>query len=81
MRAEFTWDEAVMNQAVIGMGLYYENELKVIQYVKIEKNTRQVIVHCTDGDVFTTRQDAILEFEVNNKLILKKVTKKQLRGK
>ena len=46
MKANFTFDEMIYNSVAKGKGIYYDNELKVIDYVKLEKDTRQLTVHC-----------------------------------
>jgi hypothetical protein len=81
MIVEFTFDEAIYNNNLSGINIYYEEELKVIDYVKFDKVTRQLIVNCTDGDVFLARQDEIFSFEVTNQKTLKKPNRKRLKGK
>ena len=81
MKADFTFDEAVYNKNLSGMGVYHEDELKTIDYIKLAKGTRQLSINCTDGDVFLARQDEIFTFEVTADKILKKPNRKRLRGK
>lgn len=65
-KAIFTFDEMVYNTVVSGKSIYYNDELKIIDYVKLIKDTRQIQIHCVDGDVFLVNQDNKFEFEVNN---------------
>jgi len=64
-RASFTFDEMVYKTVVNGKQIYYNNDLKTIDYVKITKDTRQMQIICTDGSVFLANQDDIFDFEVN----------------
>lgn len=64
--ASFTFDEMVYNTVVNGKQIYYNGELKTINYVKLMKDTRQMQVVCQDGDVFLANQDDPFLFEVNN---------------
>jgi hypothetical protein len=64
-KTSFTFDEMVYNTVVGGKQIYYDNTLKIIDYVKLVKDTRQVQIHCTDGDIFLANQDDEFDFEVN----------------
>ena len=68
-KADFTFDEMVYNNIVAGKQFYYKEEgqseeLKTIDYVKLIKATRQVAIHCTDGDIMLANQDEEFTFEV-----------------
>jgi hypothetical protein len=63
--ASFTFDEMVYNTVVNGKQIYYNGELKTINYVKLMKDTRQMQIVCQDGDVFLANQDDSFLFEVN----------------
>ena len=68
-KVKFTPYEAIFNNALSGMSIYHQsspNQAWVIDYVKVEKQTRTLEVHCTNGEVFIANQDDILEWEVNN---------------
>ena len=80
MIANFTFDEMVYNSIAKGRIIYYDGEQKVIDYIKMDKNTRQLIINCTDGSVFSALQDDVFQFEVNNKYEWKKPNKKRLKG-
>ena len=79
MKAHFTFDEMVYNSICSGKQIYYAEELKTIDYVKLDKPTRQIVVHCTDGDVFVAMQDDKHYFEVNQEKENKPVTKPKLK--
>lgn len=64
-QAEFTFDEMVYNTAVQGKSLYHNDVLVTIEYVKLQKETRQILIVCTNGDKFLTSQDAPKLWEVN----------------
>ena len=81
MKATFTFDEMVYNTVCSGRIIYHDGDEKVIDYVKLDKNTRQIIIHCVDGDVFSAMQDDLHEFKVNNLKEWRKPNKKKLRGK
>ena len=80
-KTEFTFDEMVYNEVVNGKKIYYDSEIKTIDYVKLVKDTRQVQVHCVDGDVFLANQDDVFEFDVNTPKPMVKPTKPKLKGK
>ncbi len=63
--ASFTFDEMVYNTVVNGKQIYYDGQLKTIDYVKLMKDTRQMQVICQDGSVFLANQDDTFLFEVN----------------
>lgn len=68
-KADFTFDEMVYNSVVAGQQFYYKEhdgpeELKTIDYVKLIKNTRQIEIHCIDGDIMLANQDEVFTFEV-----------------
>jgi len=70
-KAKFTLDEMVYNSIINGKQIYYNNELKTIDYVKIVKDTRQIQIICQPDinnhvDVFLVNQDDALDFEINN---------------
>jgi hypothetical protein len=79
-KTSFTFDEMVYNTVVSGKQIYYENETKTIDYVKMVKDTRQVQVICTDGDVFLANQDDEFFFEVNTPKPLVEPNKPKLKG-
>jgi len=87
MKAEFTFDEMVYNTVCAGRILYYEDVKKTIDYVKIDKGTRQVLIHCvieegqSEADIFVAKQDELHTFEVTANKVWKKPNKKRLRGK
>jgi hypothetical protein len=87
MKARFTFDEMIYNNVCQGKQIYYfddetgQEELKTIDYVKLEKDTRQVIVHCTDGSVFGCGQDKLHDFQVNNRKEWKSTNMKKLKGR
>jgi len=81
MRAEFTFDEYVYNQSLIGATIYYDDSLKTIEYVKLDKQTRQIIVHCVSGDVFTCMQDEMFDWEVTTEKEYKAPTLPRLKGR
>jgi len=80
-KASFTFDEMVYNTIVNGKEIYYDGIIKIIDYVKLAKDTRQIQVHCTDGDIFLANQDDEFMFEVNTPKPMKKPNKKKLKGK
>lgn len=81
MKATFSFDEMIYNQTFKGVVIYDDDDNpQVIDYIKIDKKTRQIIVSCVSGDVLTTHQDDSQSFEVNNKLEFKKPNKR-LRSK
>lgn len=86
-KAKFTFDEMVYNSVCAGKQIWYDGdgdetpELKTIDYVKMDKKSRQILVHCDDGDVFTCHQDDLFDFEVNAEKEWKKPTRKRQRGK
>lgn len=80
-KTNFTFDEMVYNTVVSGKNIYYDTELKTISYVKLIKDTRQIQIICTDGDVFLANQDDVFEWEVNNPKPLVQPNKAKLKGK
>lgn len=80
-KATFTFDEMVYNSIVNGKQIYYNDEIKVIDYVKLVKDTRQVQIICQDGEVFLVNQDDVFEFEVNSPKPMVQPTKPKLKGK
>lgn len=80
-KTNFTFDEMVYNTVVSGKNIYYGDVLKTIDYVKLVKDTRQVQIVCTDGDVFLANQDDIFEWEVNTPKPLVQPNKPKLKGK
>lgn len=71
MKAKFTLDEMVYNSIINGKEIYYNNEIKIIDYVKLIKDTRQVQIICqpdinNDVSVFLVNQDDLLEFNITN---------------
>jgi len=86
MKANFTFDEMVYNSVCTGKQIWYTNldgteELKTIDYVKLDKHSRQIIVTCTDGDTFLCKQDDVHTFEVTIEKPLNIPTLKRLNGK
>lgn len=81
MKAQFTFDEMVMNSVCTGRVIYYDDKQEVIDYIKVEKKSRQLIVHCASGLVFPCKQDDVFEFEVNNRKVWRKVNAPRLKGK
>ncbi len=79
MKAVFSFDEMVYNVVCKGKRIYYGDTLETIDYVKLEKRTRQIIVHCESGNVFPAMQDEEFEFEVTAQLESKKPNKKRLK--
>ena len=79
-QASFTFDEMVYNSVVNGKTIYYSGDTKTIDYVKLTKDTRQVQVHCTDGDVFLANQDDEFTFEVSSLKPMVKPNKPKLKG-
>jgi len=77
----FSFTEMALNVTCSGARIYYEEELKVVDYIKVEKKSRQLIVHCVDGTVFPCSEDELFEFEVNNNKVLRKSNRGRLRGK
>lgn len=86
-KVKFTFDEMVYNTICAGKQFYYDTnddgieELKTIDYVKMDKQSRQIIVHCTDGVVFPCHQDDLHNFEVTSEKIWKKPNKRRSKGK
>ncbi len=80
MKTSFTFDEMVYNTVVSGKQIYYEDEIKIISYVKIIKDTRQIQVICDDGDVFLANQDDEFFFEVNTPKPMVQPNKSKLNG-
>lgn len=80
-KTQFTFDEMVYNTVVVGKQIYYGENLKTIDFVKIVKDTRQMQIHCTDGSIFLANQDDVFEFEVNNPKTPAKPTLPKLKGK
>ena len=78
--ASFTFDEMIYNSIVNGKQIYYENELKTINYVKMVKDTRQIQIICTDDEVFLVNQDDVFNFEVNTLKPIATPTKAKLKG-
>lgn len=67
MEANFTFDEYIANNILVGAKIYHKDgSLHVIEYVKINKSTRQLNVHCVDGSVFLANQDEVFTWEVLN---------------
>ena len=77
--ASFTFDEMVYNTVVNGKQIYYNNELKTIDYVKLMKDTRQLQIVCVDNSVFLANQDDIFDFEVNTPKDKKTVTLSKIK--
>lgn len=88
MIAEFTFDEMVYNSICSGKQIWYDDdadpntspELKTIDYVKLDKKTRQIIIHCTDGDIIACLQDDIHQFEVTSNKVWKKTNRRRMKG-
>lgn len=80
-KTTFTFDEMVYNSVVNGKQIYYNDQVKVIDYVKLFKDTRQVEIHCQDGDVFLANQDDAFEFEVTTPKPKSQPTLPKLKGK
>ena len=78
--AQFTFDEMVYNSIVNGKQIYYDDVLYTIDYVKIVKNTRQVLIVTTSGDSFIVNQDDVFTFEVNNPKPMVLPNKSKLKG-
>jgi len=78
-KASFTFDEMVYNTVVNGKQIYYNNELKTIDYVKLMKDTRQLQIVCVDNSVFLANQDDIFDFEVNTPKDKKTVTLSKIK--
>ncbi len=78
--AQFTFDEMVYNAVVNGKQIYYNEILYTIDYVKLVKSTRQVLVVTTDGDSFLVNQDDVFTFEVNTPKPVVTPTKPKLKG-
>lgn len=83
-KAKITIDEMVYNTILNGKQIYYNNELKTIDYVKFVKDTRLIQVVCIanpgeEPDVFMVNQDKILEFEVDTIKPIKPPTKPKLK--
>lgn len=82
MEVNFTFDEMVYNGgSIIGKKLWHEEALHEIEYVKLVKDTRQIKVHCVNGDVFIANQDEEFTWEVSNENQNKPVTKKKIKKK
>lgn len=82
MKVNFSPDEMVYNSILSGKRFYdNDDNLLTIDYVKLEKETRQMIIHCTNGDVMTSSQDGLITWEVQSERKPKKPNKKRLRGK
>lgn len=64
-KTSFTFDEMVYNSVVNGKVIYYDDVTKTIDFVKIIKDTRQIQIHTTDGDIFLANQDSEFYFEVD----------------
>ena len=79
-RTSFTFDEMVYNSVVNGKTIYYNDVAKTISYVKLVKDTRQVQIHCTDGDIFLANQDDEFDFEVNTVKSTGQPNKPKLKG-
>ena len=78
--AQFTFDEMVYNSVVNGKQIYYNDVLYIIDYVKIVKNTRQVLVVSVEGDSFLVNQDDVFNFEVNTPKPMVTPSKPKLKG-
>lgn len=78
-KASFTFDEMVYNTVVNGKQIYYDDELKTIDYVKLMKDTRQLQIICQDGSVFLANQDDEFFFEVNNLKPKKPITLSKIK--
>lgn len=86
MKANFTFDEMVYNSICSGRQIWYKNAngtetLKTIDYVKLDKSSRQIVVNCVGGDVFLCKQDDVHTFEVLAEKELKAPNLKRLDGK
>jgi hypothetical protein len=79
-KTSFTFDEMVYNTVVNGKQIYYNEELKTIDYVKLVKDTRQLQIVCTDGDAFLANQDDEFFFDVNLPKPLVQPNKSKLKG-
>lgn len=85
MKVEFTVDEYIYNGGSVEGGLkgakvYHEDgTLHTIDYVKATKGSRILKVHSREGDVFLLNQDKSYDWEVNNELQNKPITKKKSR--
>jgi hypothetical protein len=78
--AHFTFDEMVYNSIVNGKQIYYNEILYTIDYVKLVKNTRQVLIVTTSGDSFIVNQDDVFTFEVNTPKPMVTPNKSKLKG-
>lgn len=78
--AQFTFDEMVYNSVVSGKQIYYNNTLYTIDYVKLVKNTRQVLIVTVGGDSFLVNQDDVFTFEVNTPKPMVTPNKSKLKG-
>lgn len=66
-----------LNNALKGQQFYDDDEtLQTIDYIKLEKKTRQVLYHCVSGDVITMHEDDVVAFEVTTELKNKKANKR-----
>ena len=79
-KSNFSIDEMVYNNVLQGKRIYYNQSLKVISYVKLEKKSRQVLIVCTDGDSFPVNQDDVLTWEVNTHLSMTKPNKSKIKN-
>lgn len=85
MKANFTFDEMVYNSIVAGRQFHYDEdgdgieEIKTISYVKLMKATRQVQIHCVDGDVMLANQDDEFTFEVLGEKIKVEPNRKKVK--
>lgn len=82
MKVSLPFDEMVYNTICIGKQIYHDDgTLHTISYVKLLKDTRQIKIHTTDGEVFLADQDSVFDFEITEELNSQPVTKKKIKRK
>lgn len=87
MKSLFNFHEAVYNQILSGMTIYYSedgdpaNEVPyVIDYVKVDKKLRSVKVFTVTGEGFVCAEDSRFNFEVSQEKENGSVNKKPNKG-
>ena len=86
-KVDLTFDEVVYNSILAGKLMWYDGdgdeveELKTIEFVKVIKQTRQLHIHCVDGDSFLANQDDVFTFDVTTPKVQRTVTKRKQMGR
>ena len=85
MKVDFVAEEMIFNAVMQGGIIWIENEegteeQKIISYVKLVPKSPIIMVTFTGGETIEMNRHKCYTFEVNNKLIWKKATRKQMKS-